>query len=110
MNTTVVWEQFASRALEGNPLGDPATRGVPVLLPPSYANDDTRRYPVLYALTGYTGSGPMMLNVRAWGLTIQERLDRLYADGMPHAIVVLPDCLTTPGRQPVCQLQRHRQL
>jgi enterochelin esterase family protein len=95
--TTVVWDQFASRALEGNPLGDPATRGVPVLLPPGYASDATRRYPVLYALTGYTGRGAMMLNVRAWDITIQERLDRLYADGMPHAIVVLPDCFTSLG-------------
>ncbi len=39
----------------------------------------------------------MMLNVRAWGPTLQERLDRLYAAGMPHAIVVLPDCFTRLG-------------
>jgi enterochelin esterase family protein len=95
--TTVVWENFASRALEGNSLGDPATRPVPVLLPPGYQADAARRYPVLYALTGYTGRGAMMLNSRAWGLTLQERLDRLYATGMPHVIAVLPDCFTRLG-------------
>lgn len=97
METTVVWERFASRALEGNPLGDPATRLVPVLLPPGYEAGTSRRYPVLYALTGYTGRGVSMLNVRAWGITIQERLDRLYAAGMPHVIMVLPDCFTRLG-------------
>src|SRR5262245_34492349 len=91
VETTVVWETFASRALEGNPLGDPATRRVPILLPPGYEADASRRYPVLYALTGYTGRGAMMLNNRAWGLTLQERLDQLYAAGMPHVIAVLPD-------------------
>jgi enterochelin esterase family protein len=93
--TTLVWETISSAVLADNPLGDPATRRVPVLLPPSY--DSRRRYPAIYGLTGYLGRGPMMLNDRAWGLTIQERLDRLYAAGMGHAIVVLPDCFTRLG-------------
>jgi S-formylglutathione hydrolase FrmB len=95
--TTVVWDIFASRALEGNALGDPATRRVPVLLPPGYQADASQRYPVLYGLTGYTGRGAMMLNSRAWGPTLQERLDQLYAAGMPHVIAVLPDCFTRLG-------------
>src|SRR5215216_3890982 len=46
-----------SRALAGNPLGDPAVRELPVLLPPGYDSSGSRRYPVLYGLTGFTGSG-----------------------------------------------------
>ena len=33
------------RVLEGNPLGDPAEREMPVLLPPGYDPNSTRRYP-----------------------------------------------------------------
>lgn len=95
--TTVVLERFTSRALADNPLGDPATRVLPVLLPPGYDAQPSRRYPVLYALTGYTGRGTMMLNDKAWGLNIRQRLDRLYAGGMPHVILVLPDCFTCYG-------------
>jgi enterochelin esterase family protein len=93
----VVWELIGGDVLAGNPLGDPAVRRTPVLLPPGYRADAGRRYPVLYALTGYTGRGPMMLNERSWGMNIQQRLDHLYAGGMPHAIVVLPDCFTRLG-------------
>jgi enterochelin esterase family protein len=52
---------------------------------------------VIYGLTGYTGRGAMMLNDRTFGLNLQERLDRLYAAGMPPAILVLPDCFTRLG-------------
>jgi enterochelin esterase-like enzyme len=93
--TTLVWETFTSELLAGNALGDPVTRRFPVLLPPGY--DTGRRYATLYGLTGYLGRGAMLLNERAWGLTLQDRLDRLFAAGMPPAIVVLPDCWTRFG-------------
>ena len=41
-------------ALEGNLEGDAADRAVFVFLPPSYATERTRRYPVVYALHGYS--------------------------------------------------------
>jgi enterochelin esterase family protein len=93
--TTLVWDSLASDVLVANPLGDPATRRVLVLLPPGY--DSGRRYPTLDGLAGFRGRGAMLLNDRGWGLTLQERLERLYAAGMPHAIVVLPDCFTSMG-------------
>ncbi len=95
--TSVRWELFTSRVLNGNPLGDPVTRRLPVLLPPGYDADSDRRYPVIYGLTGYTGCGEMLLQVRPWNLDLRARLDRLYAAGMPLAIVVLPDCFTRFG-------------
>jgi hypothetical protein len=39
----------------------------------------------------------MLLNDDAWQPNLAERLERLYAAGMPHAIVVLPDCFTRYG-------------
>src|SRR5438309_1704037 len=41
------------RALEGNLEGDSPDRAVVVYLPPGYARDTARRYPVLYFLHGY---------------------------------------------------------
>ena len=44
------------RALEGNLEGDSPDRPVVVYLPPSYARETNRRYPVLYFLHGYTAT------------------------------------------------------
>ena len=41
-------------ALEGNLEGDTVDRDVIVFLPPSYEKDKKRRYPVIYALHGYS--------------------------------------------------------
>ena len=41
-------------ALEGNLEGDAVDREVIVFLPPSYAKEKHRRYPVVYALHGYS--------------------------------------------------------
>src|SRR5260221_11843299 len=43
-------------ALEGNLEGDTPDRSMIVYLPPSYAADSKRRYPVVYALHGYSSS------------------------------------------------------
>ena len=39
----------------------------------------------------------MLLNEDAWQPNLVLRLERLYAEGMPHAIFVLPDCFTRYG-------------
>ena len=41
-------------ALEGNLEGNAVDRDVFVFLPPGYAHDKSRRYPVVYALHGYS--------------------------------------------------------
>jgi hypothetical protein len=45
------------KALEGNLEGDAIDRDAIVLLPPSYNQNGTRRYPVVYALHGYSIGG-----------------------------------------------------
>jgi S-formylglutathione hydrolase FrmB len=93
---TVAYPEIESRVLAGNPLGDPATRVLPIVLPPGYHESD-RRYPVIVGLTGFTGKGIMLLNEDAWQPNLVQRLERLYVDGMPHAIFALPDCFTRFG-------------
>lgn len=97
MPTTLVMDSFTSRVLADNPLGDPATRQLPIILPPDYTSSG-RRYPVIYGLAGFTGSGLSYLNFTAWQPNLQERIDDLMADGrLPPAIFVLPDCFTRYG-------------
>ena len=95
---SVVIETVESRALVGNPLGDPTARRIAVWLPPSYAHAPTRRYPVIYWLAGYAGTGEMLFSGNAWQPGLGERLDRLVGSGaMGEAIVVAPDCFTRWG-------------
>jgi enterochelin esterase family protein len=86
-----------SESLEGNALGDPYARDVHVYLPPEYV-DATRRFPVVYCLTGFTGTGLMYMNVEPWTPSLPERLEGLRAQGLAEPmILVMPDCFTRLG-------------
>lgn len=92
----IIIENFHSPALEGNPLNDPATRRVPVYLPPDY--DPAKRYPSVYLLAAFAARGLKLLNDDLWEENIQERLDRLIGSGeIQPMIVVLPDASTHYG-------------
>jgi S-formylglutathione hydrolase FrmB len=98
MPGTVILETIESRALVGNTLGDPTARQVAVWLPPSYATAPERRYPVIYWLAGFTGTGQMLFQGSPWQIGLGERLDRLVAKRlMGEAIVVAPDGFTRLG-------------
>lgn len=80
-----------AKALEGNPLGDPADRLLPVYLPPGY-DEGIARLPVIYFLHGFTGSALAWLNVSPFSPNVPERLDALIASGaVPPAIGVFID-------------------
>lgn len=94
----VMIEEFTSRVLEGNPLGDPHVRRIPVYLPPSYESAPERRYPVLFVLTGFGGRGRMLLNDNPWSPSLDDRMDALVAAGSAsEAILVMADCFTRLG-------------
>jgi S-formylglutathione hydrolase FrmB len=89
--------RHTSKVLEGNALGDPAQRDLYCYLPVGYRTSQAR-YPVIYWLSGFTGSGRMMFNFDNWAESIDLRLDRLISTGaMPPCICVLPDCFTRLG-------------
>lgn len=89
--------EFDSTLLAGNPLEDPARRRVPVYLPPGH-EDEGARFPVLYALAGFTGSGRSFLNYDWYQESLPERLDRLIASGaMAPCVVVMVDGMTRIG-------------
>ncbi len=100
-----------SQILRDNPLGDPHVRKHHVWLPPQYSSSGNKRFPVLYDLVGYTGSGLSHTAWRNFDENVPERAARLiHARRMAPAILVFPRLLYRAGRKPVHQFQRHRQL
>jgi S-formylglutathione hydrolase len=83
------------KSLEGNLEGDSADRMVSVYLPPSYAKDPKRRYPVLYLLHGYTDSDARWFGLMGKHfLSVQAAVDKAYANGARELIIVMPDAFT----------------
>lgn len=97
MSSKILVESFHSKSLEGNPLGDPASRKLPIYLPPGYDESDTS-YPVAYILVGFAGRGHKLMNDSFWDENIQDRMDRLIAEGkVQPMILVMPDGSTKYG-------------
>ncbi len=95
-NGKIVIEKYESEILKNNPPGDKFVRDVIVYLPPGYAEE--KRYPTVYALTGFTGRGKMFLNDKAFSPNLVERIDLLIGAGkIKPMIVVMPDCFTYYG-------------
>ena len=95
---TVVTLEHDSRVLAGNPLGDPSARKLHVWLPPQYDQGRGRRFPVLFDLVGFTGSGASHLNWKPFEENVAEQVARLvFERKMGPAIVVFPDCFTRLG-------------
>lgn len=77
-------------ALEGNLAGEAVDRDVLVFLPPSYAREKSRRYPVVYALHGYS------IGAEQWSkeIHVPQTIEGAFAQGAKEVIVVLPDSKT----------------
>jgi enterochelin esterase-like enzyme len=77
-------------ALEGNLEGDAVDRDVIVYLPPSYQANRNRRYPVVYALHGYS------VGAQQWSqeIHVPQTIEGAFARGAKEMIVVVPDSKT----------------
>ena len=78
------------KSLEGNLEGDAVDRDVFVFLPPSYLKEPSRRYPVVYALHGYS------IGAEQWTheIHVPQTIEGAVAQGAKEMIVVLPDSKT----------------
>lgn len=98
MSSRIERVTFHSEILKGNPCGDPHLRTVPVYLPAGYDASPSKRYPVVFCLTGFTGRGSMLLNESGWTPNLQQRMDRLISEGRAQPmILVMPDGFTRYG-------------
>ncbi|MBN9657321.1 MAG: alpha/beta fold hydrolase [Acidobacteria bacterium] len=77
-------------ALEGNLEGNAVDRDAIVYLPPSYSSNKKKRYPVVYALHGYS------IGAEQWSKEIHtpQVIEGAFAKGAQEMIVVLPDSKT----------------
>jgi S-formylglutathione hydrolase FrmB len=87
---TVEHIKIHGTALEGNLEGDAVDRDVIVFLPPSYQKEKHRRYPVVYALHGYS------IGAEQWTheIHVPQTIEGAFAQGAKEMIVVLPDSKT----------------
>jgi len=87
---TVEQIKIHGAALEGNLEGDAVDRDVIVFLPPSYQKDKHRRYPVVYALHGYS------IGAEQWTheIHVPQTIEGAFSEGAKEMIVVLPDSKT----------------
>jgi S-formylglutathione hydrolase FrmB len=77
-------------SLVGNLEGNAPDRDVLVFLPPGYAKEKNRRYPVVYALHGYS------IGAEQWSkeIHVPQTIEGAFAQGAKAMIVVLPDSKT----------------
>jgi S-formylglutathione hydrolase FrmB len=87
---TVERIKIHGRALEGNLEGNAVDRETLVVLPPSYAANKRQRYPVVYALHGYS------IGAEQWAkeIHVPQTIEGAFAQGTQDVIVVLPDSKT----------------
>jgi S-formylglutathione hydrolase FrmB len=87
---TVEHIKIHGNALEGNLEGDAVDRDAIVFLPQSYAKDKHRRYPVVYAMHGYS------IGAEQWSheIHVPQTIEGGFAQGAKDMIVVLPDSKT----------------
>jgi enterochelin esterase-like enzyme len=77
-------------SLEGNLEGNSPDRNVIVYLPADYRSNTTKRYPVVYALHGYS------IDNEKWTTEVKtpQTIDGAFESGVKDMIVVLPDSRT----------------
>lgn len=90
---TVQHIRIHGTSLEGNLEGEAVDRDVIVFLPPSYFREKHRRYPVVYALHGYS------IGAEQWTheIHVPQTIEGAFAKGAKEMIVVLPDSKTAYG-------------
>ena len=89
-SVTVERVKIHGYALEGNLEGNAVDREVFVFLPPSYLKQRHRRYPVVYALHGYS------IGAEQWTreIHVPQTIEGAFAIGVKEMIVVVPDSKT----------------
>ena len=89
-SVTVEHIKIHGPSLEGNLEGEAVDRDAIVFLPPSYFKDTTRRYPVVYALHGYSISAEQWTHE----IHVPQTIEVAFAQVSKEFIFVMPDSKT----------------
>lgn len=93
-----VLDRITSPSLQGNLLGDPATRPMWVWLPPSYDTSPEKRYSTIYMLHGFTGDHTSFKYHPFVNIDIGAAASNLIAQGLiEEVIIVMPDASNVYG-------------
>jgi S-formylglutathione hydrolase FrmB len=76
-------------SLRGNLLGDPAKRAASIYLPPQYAAEPARRFPVIYLLHGFSADHTAFIAGRYQDLNVRISMDSLIAAGKVQPMIVV---------------------
>ncbi len=89
------WHELTveSEALQGNPLGDPASRPLFVWTPPGYDENPERRFPAIYLLHSMTSQARAWFNVSPFLPDFGAQVDALGLE----AVIVVVDGFTAVG-------------
>jgi len=106
----LIQDEITSPSLEGNLLGDPATRPLLVYLPPSYETSPDKRYPAIYLLHGFCAdhtcfisTGSINIGTKAiaginLGIDVGDVMAELTTAGLvDEMIIVMPNALNSLG-------------
>jgi enterochelin esterase-like enzyme len=87
---TVERIKIRGASLDGNLEGNAVDRDALVVVPPTYSTEKRRRYPVVYALHGYS------ISAEQWSkeIHVPQTIEGAFAQGAREMIVVLPDSKT----------------
>lgn len=110
----IITKQIYSPALDGNLLGDPATRNVNIYLPKGYDTHPSKKLPVIYCLPGQPSGAEGLMHEAPYEIMkaiaglqesvdfpaegFQNWLDQLMESGsVKQAIIVMPDATNKFG-------------
>jgi S-formylglutathione hydrolase len=87
--STLIVDTIVSPSLAANRLGDSNRRPVSVYLPPGYATNPERRYPVVYLLHGFEADHLVFTKGPYQDMNIRSSMDSLIALGAVNEMIVV---------------------
>lgn len=87
INEQVIEVNIVSESLKGNQAEEESERSLIIYLPPGYNEEDSKKYPCIYYLHGFTSS-----NKEFYSLNIEKLMNEAILSGaLPPCIAVFPD-------------------
>lgn len=95
---TIRWHTVPAPSLAGNEMGVSVQQPLALYLPPAYAEEPTRCFPVVYWLPNFNTLAWRYTGATFQGFRLKESMDRqIKAGTLPQMIVVIPNAANSLG-------------